>query len=83
MQLTFGKFKGKTVEWVFAHQPSYLAWAVARNLIEPDKDTTKKLMRYIELENQEKELRSILDDTFQPDQYDGYEDFDENFYGQG
>ncbi len=80
MILTFGKFKGKTVAWVFMHQPSYLAWAVARNLIEPDKDTAKKLMRYMELENQEKELRAILDDTFQYDDYDG---FDEHDYGQG
>lgn len=24
--LTFGKHKGKTVEWVLAHEPSYLVW---------------------------------------------------------
>ncbi len=53
MQLTFGKFKGKSVEWVFAHQPSYLAWAVGKNLVELDKETGDKLMRMMELENME------------------------------
>ncbi len=55
MQFTFGKFKGKTVEYVFNHQPSYLAWAVSQNLIELDKITEKKLIRIMEFENLEHE----------------------------
>ncbi len=80
MQFTFGKFKGKTVEYVFNHQPSYLAWAVGQNLIELDKKTEKKLIRYMEMEN--KESKAILDSVFRVDQYDEYEGFDENHYGQ-
>ncbi len=58
-KLTFGKFKGKTVGYVFMHQPSYLAWAVSKNLVELDKVTEKKLMRLIELESQENLMNEI------------------------
>lgn len=34
--MTFGKYKGKTVEWIIDDQPSYIMWLVENEIIECD-----------------------------------------------
>lgn len=40
--ITFGKFKGKTIEEVIEIEPSYIVWLHGKNLIEIDDKTLRK-----------------------------------------
>jgi hypothetical protein len=40
--ITFGKFKGKTIEEVIEIEPSYITWAHSKNLISVDEKTLSK-----------------------------------------
>lgn len=31
--LTFGKYQGKTIRWVFIHDPEYLEWIETKGLL--------------------------------------------------
>jgi hypothetical protein len=40
--ITFGKFKGKTIEEVLEIEPSYITWAHSKNLINVDENTLRR-----------------------------------------
>ena len=40
--ITFGKFKGKTIEEVIEIEPSYVVWLHGKKLIEIDDETLRK-----------------------------------------
>jgi hypothetical protein len=40
--ITFGKFKGKTIEEVIETEPSYVVWLHGKKLIEIDDETLRK-----------------------------------------
>jgi hypothetical protein len=40
--ITFGKFKGKTIEEVIEIEPSYIVWLHGKKLIEIDDETLRK-----------------------------------------
>ena len=46
MVLNFGKYKGKGISEIMEIDPSYIAWAAGKNIINVDKETLFKAREY-------------------------------------
>lgn len=57
--MTFGKYKGKTIEWIVDEQPSYIVWLVENEIIECDDEIYE-------------DVQAADANTSYPDPYDMY-----------
>lgn len=79
-QLDFGKYKNRTVKNIRENDPGYLVWCVENKII----PLGKKIDKELKVIFQEREINGYPLDSEHREYGDtDYEDFDENFYGQG
>jgi len=47
-QITFGKYKGWSIEAIIQVNPSYISWLISENLVELDNETYSEYMYQLE-----------------------------------